>query len=1332
MTSFSANPFWSRPAALARSTSGRRLASLLVLVVAGTLPAAAQVVDNGVAYLVGSQQADGSWASGEVRTFHATAEALRALQAVDREPGARSAAADFLSFEAVADNDDRARRLLALAAEGRDVAASRARLVADASPRGGWGLTPAFSADPLDTALAERALVGAIAPGDELLRRGLAFLLTAQGDDGGFPCVAAADAHSEIFCTSHALLALVPFRTTFFLDPEIDAAVGFLRGQLNPDGSFGPAGPNDVLHTALAGRALAAVPAFGSEVAAVIAYLEGRQQPDGSWQGDPYPTALALRALAALATVPFCGDGAINQPGEACDGLDLGGQTCEGVGLGSGTLACSPQCTLDTSGCADPPICGDNLRNQPFEVCDGTDLAAETCESLGFASGTLACAGDCLSFDVGACNAEASCGDGVVNLPGELCDLNDLNGLTCAALGLGGGLLRCAPDCNLDTGLCDAAGFDIDNKGREFFLGFLRNFDAGATAALHLTSDVPTTVNVQYPAVSPSFVQNVAVNPGQVTIVNLPGSSHTGWPPGSVLNNAVRASTAEEFVVYLVNRRPFSTDAGMALPVDALGTSYIVTTYIGLIRAQFLVVAPFDGTTVTVTPTTSVRLPGATVAPGVPHEVTLNRGEGFRGEATFARTDLTGTLIEADRPIAVINGNVCTNVPINVTFCDHIFEMAHPVRSWGLSALVTNLPNRPAGSIYRVVASEDGTEVFLDGVLQTTLDRGEFLETGVLTGSHVFSADKPIFVTQFMTGDSFPGALQGDPAMANMIPPEQYLEEYTFSTVGGGQFSQHFLTLTVPDSSLASTLLDGVPVDPGAFAPVAGTGFSSAVLPLAEGSHTTSSPEPHGITVEGLNNFDSYIYPGGARLEFINQFCGDGDVNQSNEECDGSDFEGANCATFGFSAGFLQCTVDCRIDTSQCSGISAEDEDDDGYPAGEDCDDRDPEVNPGMPEIPGNGIDDDCNPATPDEIPEAALTCSLTSGRASYLVTEFVGLRALVRNGDGSFSLTGLVASLAVLDGGGATVFEETRPLTALPPGALQQLDFALAAAGKAPGDYLARLDVGIPGRSLAVCSTAFAITSSAATGDGLTGTLVLDPELVNAGDPSDATYAVANQGNAALDDLALRVVLADPDTGAVVGELFDATSLAPGADFSAVRTFSTVGLESNKSYLAVLLARLSGAASELTLDSAVLTVVNAPPDCSGAGAVPGDLWPPNHKLVEIAIAGVVDPDGDPVTLTVDGVLQDERTDALGSGDTCPDAAGVGGARVSLRAERSGQQDGRVYHVFFTADDGRGGTCEGEVTVCVPHDRSGPGAICVDQGALYDSTSCPEQRGTRK
>lgn len=1306
----------------------RRVVPGFLIVLSGllaALPARGQSIPAGVAWLTGGQGADGSWVSAEVRQVHATGEALRALQAVGQAPAVRASAAGYLESAPVEDSDDRARRIAGLAAEGRPVAGLVTTLLADADPEGGWGLTSSFVADPLDTSLGLAAVAGQPGADDNFVRAGLIALLSSQKADGGWPCVLTrdGDADSEIFCSSQALLALTAYRSRFYLDPQIDAAVGFLRGKLNADGSFGPAGASGVIHTALASRALAAVPAFGNEVATVIGWLQGQQQPDGSWGGDPYPTALALQALHVLAGVPFCGDGAVNRPGEACDGSVPAGLTCEGVGLGSGTLACSPQCILDTSGCSAAPVCGDNVRNQPFEVCDGTDLASQTCQTQGFATGILACAADCTSFNVSGCNAAPTCGDGVVNQSGESCDLNDFHGATCQSLGLGGGQLGCTSDCNLDTSQCDSASFVIDNKGREFLVGFLANYRSGGTAQVHLTSDAATSVTVQYPVNNPSFSQTVSVTPGQVSVVTLPNASHNTWTAGRVLNNAVRLSAAQEFVAYLVNRQTATSDAAMALPIDALGTSYIVTTYRGSAahsedRAEFLVLAPFDGTTVTITPAATLRMPSPTPnAPaGVPFQVALGRGQGFRGEAVLSNADLTGTLIEADRPVAVLNGNICTNIPSTTVACDHIFEVAHPLRSWGTSALVANLPNRTGGSIYRVVASVDGTQVFRDGVLQTTLNKGQFLETGPLTGSHIFEGSHPVFVSQFMTGDGAPGATNGDPAMANMIPPDQYLRSYTFSTVGGSQFAQNFLTLIAPATAVGSVTLDGTPIAPALFTPIGSTGFSSTLLTLGQGTHSTASPQPHGITVEGFNAFDSYIYPGGAQLEFINQFCGDASANRESEECDGTDFRGSTCATFGFASGFLQCTADCRIDKSQCAGFTVEDKDDDGYPATEDCDDTDPEVNPGMPEIPGNGIDDDCNPATPDTIPQT-VSCEILPDRLSYAVTDLITLASAVRNDHSTYSITGVSVALAVRSGG-TDVYAESRDLAPLPPGARSQQSWTLSASQPA-GPYTAELTVSAAGQTLATCSSSFTIETSA--GNGLAGNLTLNPEKVNAGDSSNATYTVENRGNAALTDLAIRVILVHPVSGSVVAELTDTATLQPGQSFTNTQPFSSVGLDTNTVYLAVLLAQPAGSDAEQTLDSATLTVVNAPPVCSAAAVTPSRIWPPNHKLEAVGVSGVTDPDGDPVTVTVTGVYQDEITDHTGDGKTCPDATGVGTADVSLRAERSGQLDGRVYHVFFKAEDGRGGRCEGQVTVCVPHDNN---RACVDQGALHDSTVC--------
>jgi 6-phosphogluconolactonase len=127
----------------------------------------------------------------------------------------------------------------------------------------------------------------------------------------------------------------------------------------------------------------------------------------------------------------------------------------------------------------------------------------------------------------------------------------------------------------------------------------------------------------------------------------------------------------------------------------------------------------------------------------------------------------------------------------------------------------------------------------------------------------------------------------------------------------------------------------------------------------------------------------------------------------------------------------------------------------------------------------------------------------------------------------------------------------------------------------------------------------------------------------------------------------------------------------------------------------------------------------NRPPDCSVARASRGRIWPPDHRLVPVNVLGVTDPDGGPVSLTIESIRQDEPVDAAGDGAKAPDGSGVGTPFARLRADRAGTGNGRVYHVGFSARDGGNESCSGVVRIAVPHDR---GSEAVDDGALYDST----------
>ncbi len=141
---------------------------------------------------------------------------------------------------------------------------------------------------------------------------------------------------------------------------------------------------------------------------------------------------------------------------ESCDGTDLRGQTCVSLGYHGGALACTTGCGWELAGCVAVGRCGDAVLQTPFEQCDGGDLGGASCASLGLGEGTLQCTTQC-RFEDSGCAVQAVCGDGQVQ-GAEGCDGNDLGGLSCTSLGFAGGTLTCTTGCTPDTSGCEAAG----------------------------------------------------------------------------------------------------------------------------------------------------------------------------------------------------------------------------------------------------------------------------------------------------------------------------------------------------------------------------------------------------------------------------------------------------------------------------------------------------------------------------------------------------------------------------------------------------------------------------------------------------------------------------------------------------------------------------------------------------------------------------------------------------------------------------------------------------------------------------------------------------------
>ena len=186
-----------------------------------------------------------------------------------------------------------------------------------------------------------------------------------------------------------------------------------------------------------------------------------------------------------------------------------------------------------------------------------------------------------------------------------------------------------------------------------------------------------------------------------------------------------------------------------------------------------------------------------------------------------------------------------------------------------------------------------------------------------------------------------------------------------------------------------------------------------------------------------------------------------------------------------------------------------------------------------------------------------------------------------------------------------------------------------------------------------------------------------------------------------------------------------DVASSTDGSTYSATEAV-TQGVDltvPDGQFLRVIVSFTRASTSESPILYDLTIATNHLPDCTNAFADPGEIWPPNHQFTPVNVLGVTDPDGDPVTITIDSIFQDEPVDEIGDGQFAPDGMGVGTDTANVRAERSGSKkvpgDGRVYHIGYTADDGQGGSCSGDVAVGVPHDKKD---APVDGGALFDST----------
>src|SRR6056300_536527 len=189
---------------------------------------------------------------------------------------------------------------------------------------------------------------------------------------------------------------------------------------------------------------------------------------------------------------------------------------------------------------------------------------------------------------------------------------------------------------------------------------------------------------------------------------------------------------------------------------------------------------------------------GATLIKGESIERKLNKGDVWVFSINGKGQDLSGSIIESTKPVAVVSGVNCAMIPEGNTSCNYIVEMELPTNYYGQNYFVTPSMFRTYNGIVRVYAKEDNAVVYRNGQLLDNIpEKGEYLEFRLWdkndsNGDPVppkiasISSNKDVSVVYYNPGtreDFLEGNQTPDnPYMMQIIPAEQFTRLSYFAT----------------------------------------------------------------------------------------------------------------------------------------------------------------------------------------------------------------------------------------------------------------------------------------------------------------------------------------------------------------------------------------------------------------------------------------------------------------------------------------------------------------------------------------------------------------------
>ncbi|MDP4199990.1 MAG: choice-of-anchor D domain-containing protein [Bacteroidota bacterium] len=453
----------------------------------------------------------------------------------------------------------------------------------------------------------------------------------------------------------------------------------------------------------------------------------------------------------------------------------------------------------------------------------------------------------------------------------------------------------------LSTVTCQLSAQGISSSGTDYWVGFMPNGDPalGAYAAqmrLFIATGTKNKVSVSIGTSTTSYI----LAPNEIKDLPLDGraltsKSETITPDGAVHVTSTNPITLYGYSVWTCTSCiGGSPDGFLGLPITSYGTQYYTVNYpdgvfSGNTHGEFLIVAPYDNTNVTITPKSDTR--GGHLA-GVPWTFTLSRGQTYLVQSPgndIGANDLSGTSITTSRPVAVMTGHEISSVPTDwVRSADHFLEMLPPVDKWGTQYFDMPMAGRTAcGDFIRIISGEDGNQITYksNGPNGTYyLNAGDVVDDELVTDPTVYTSvnHKKFIVTQYSYSQGYngdPGT--ADPFMVLFTPQQQFEKEMIFRTptpAKSGTFN-NYVTFIARDDSIKKITINGQPLGTGnsQFAghaqfpntnPVMG-GYRVLLLGGSNVDYVAKGPVPFGAYQYGFSLYEGYGWPTGMAQNII-------------------------------------------------------------------------------------------------------------------------------------------------------------------------------------------------------------------------------------------------------------------------------------------------------------------------------------------------------------------------------------------------------------------------------------------------------------------------------